>query len=134
MKGTKGPDGTAGGAVLFFSLAPAASAAYYLQLFHGTNAALTTLDVTNEIALPSARTLKNLRINCESNVTKDVTFTVFKNGSSTGITLTVTNGTASASDLTHTVSAAQKDTIAVQASHTAGAPGGTFFNATLEAA
>lgn len=133
MKGTKGPDGTAGGAVLFFSVAPSASAAYYLQLFHGSVAALTTLDVTNELVIPSARTLKNLRIYCEASVTKDVAFTVFKNGASTGITCTITNGNATASDLSNTLAVAQGDKVALQALHTAGAPGGTFFYATLEA-
>ncbi|MBA2687794.1 MAG: hypothetical protein H0U64_06820 [Gemmatimonadaceae bacterium] len=131
MKGAKGLTGPAGGTVYFFSGFPAASASYYLPAFRGT-ASLTSSDITTEFTILSSRTLLNLRVKAEANVTKDVTFTVWRNGVATTITCTMTSGTASATDLVHAVSASQSDPIAVQVSHTAGAPGGTYFNVTLE--
>ena len=132
MRGPKGDTGAAGGTVLFWSGILDAATAYFVQLFRDTSAPSNTRTVINEIELTSARTLSRLRVSTEANVTKNVTFTIYQNGSATALTCTIASGTASASDLTHSVAFAQGDTVALQATNTAGSPGGTFVAATLE--
>lgn len=134
MKGSKGPKGPPGGSVLFWSLiATSAATSYYLENFYGTVAGNASPSISNELELPSARTLKNLRITAAGgNVTKDVTFTVYRNGSATTITCTMANGTAVATDTTHSVAFSQGDRIAVLVTHSSGAPGTARFHATLE--
>ena len=54
-------------------------------------------------------TISNLRIYCTSNVSATVKFTLYKNGSATALTVTITGANSTGSDLTHSVSVAAND-------------------------
>ncbi len=132
MKGAKGAIGPAGGTIYFWASAALTVTSYFVGSNHGAPAASS--DITTEFTVLSSRNLVKLRVYSETSVTKDITFTVYKNGVATALTCTMTSGTATANDTGHTVAILQGDTLALRASHTAGAPGGgNYFYVTVEA-
>lgn len=63
---------------------------------------------------------------------KAVTYTLYKNGSATGLTVTITDPATSASDTTHTVSVSAGDTVALQRTNTGGGPASSQGAVALE--
>lgn len=83
--------------------------------------------------ISSAGTLQNLRVllSVAPGSGKSYTVTLYKNGSSTGITVTISDSATSGSDTTHTVTVAAGDKIRYQYT-TSGTPATTQMNCSLE--
>lgn len=77
-----------------------------------------------EILIPRAGVIKNFRVYLTQtpNAATSKTFTVRKNGANTAVTVTIPNGSQTASDLTNTLTVAAGDRVCIKITHT-GSPG-----------
>ena len=86
---------------------------------------------------PTAGTLKNLYINLVAapGVGANRVFTVYQNGSSTGITVTIADGNTTGSDTSNTISVSAGDTLSLLSGSSAGVPTASKlrFGITLDA-
>lgn len=89
----------------------------YYPIAAGIDHAATTNETDARCVMAGAGTLQNLRVKVTvaPGAGKDWTFTVMKNGSATGIVLTVADAATSGADTTNTVSYADGDTISLRA-------------------
>jgi hypothetical protein len=76
------------------------------------------------IVLPRGGTLKNLYVWTDAAVNTGITVTVYKNGVATGLTVTLSGGVTSGSDLVNTVAVSAGDIIYIEVSSAAGEAGG----------
>jgi hypothetical protein len=102
----------------------------------GSNSAVAVNTTGPRYTLNAASTVANLRVFVDASGSANaVTLTVYKNGGATALTVSLTAGTTGAfSDLTHTVSFAAGDDIALVAVLGGGTPGGASgvkFSATV---
>jgi hypothetical protein len=81
-----------------------------------------------------AGTLSNLRVvrTAAPGTGKACAITVYKNGSATGLTVTITHPATTATDSTHTVSVSPGDTLAIQHVNSGGAPANANGSISLE--
>jgi hypothetical protein len=93
----------------------AANTQYIIPQSYGGTTAWSLTETEKRLVMPISGTLKNLYIRLNStNTTGNYTFTVFKNGSATGITCAVGTTLATCNDTVHTVAIAAGDTISLE--------------------